>query len=525
MPAAEDVAGRPCPRVEGEEAVRERCADLLRDESKLSGTGAERVYLPEGARDVVSALREANSGAEPVTLSGGRTGIVGGAVPVDSRWVLSFSRMSRLFEVSVDEATGEPCARVEAGMSLAALAEGLASFEWSGLPGEAGSRRWFYPVDPTEATALAGGTVATNASGARSYRYGPTRAWVRGLGVVFADGSPARIRRGEVRARGGVLEAPALFGGRRLDIPVLQRPACKCSCGYYVEPDVDLVDLLVGSEGTLCAITEVEFRLASEPAHVLSLMCFLPEGRDGLALVKALRGDERLSPLAIEYFGGSALELLREDREISSDDRIPELPAEAGSAVFLEEAYDIDDLDERVAAIDECLAAHGGSLENTWAGDDPATREKMRLLRHSVPEAVNNRVARRKLEVPELHKVGTDIAVPDSALEELLAAYRELLPGSGLEHVLFGHAGENHLHANLIPRTAEELERAKALHEDLARLAVRLGGAATAEHGVGRLKRSLLSIQYGPEGVEGLRRVKEFFDPRGLLNPGVLFPA
>ncbi|MHC4252681.1 MAG: FAD-binding oxidoreductase, partial [Planctomycetota bacterium] len=410
------------------------------------------------------------------------------------------------------------------------LAEELVAFDWKSLPGEGAAESWFYPVDPTESSAFVGGTVATNASGGRSYRYGPTRAWVRGLEVVLPDGRAVRVRRGETHAKDGVLEAPDILGPRSLKLPKLPRPACKCACGYLVDPEVDLVDVFVGSEGTLGVVTEVELLLAPAPANLLSLMCFLPDGPGdedaGLALVKSLKAEARVSPLSIEYFGGTALDMLREERELASDDRIPELPADARTAVFFEVAYEAEEeLDELVVVIDERLGEHGGSLERTWAGDEPATREKMRVLRHSVPEAANNRVARRKRDVPELHKVGTDLAVPDAALDDLLSAYHELIPVSGLEYVIFGHAGENHLHVNLIPRSGDDLERAKALHEDLARLAVRLGGSVTAEHGVGRLKRSLLEIQYGAEGVAALRRVKDFFDPHSLLNPGVMFPA
>ena len=525
-----ESAPRPCPRIDGAEAVLERCADILSDESRLAAEAPERVYFPETTADVAAAVREAVEAGEPLTISGARTGIVGGAVPLDSRWVLSLSKMDRLIEIATGGTPPEPYARVQAGMTLSSLAEELAAFDWKPLAGDGGPKSWFYPVDPTESTAFVGGTVATNASGGRSYRYGSTRAWVRGLEVVLADGRTVRLRRGETFASAGVLDAPDVLGPRKLELPDVARPTCKCACGYLVAPDVDLVDVFVGSEGTLGVVTEVELRLAPTPENILALMCFLPEGpggaETGLALVKDLKADERLAPLTIEYFGGTALDMLREERELASDDRIPELPPDAKTAVFLEVAYEAEEeLDALVVAIDERLEEHGGSLEKTWAGDEPATREKMRVLRHSVPEAANNRVARRKRDVPELHKVGTDLAVPDEALDDLLAAYHELIPESGLEYVIFGHAGENHLHVNLIPRSGRDLERAKALHEDLARLVVRLGGSVTAEHGVGRLKRSLLEIQYGPEGVAALKRVKDFFDPDSLLNPGVLFPA
>ena len=539
MPPVEKKTSRPCPRVEGASAVRERCADFLRDESKLEAPGAERVYFPEGTAEVAAAVCEAREAGEPLTVSGARTGIVGGAVPVDTRWVISLSRMKGVGELHVDAsgpgsvgrvgAPGNASVRVEAGVTLAELAAGLAASDRSELPGEAGSGKPFYPIDPTESTACVGGTVATNASGGRSFRYGPTRVWVRALGVVLADGRAIDVRRGDVRARDGILRASQLRGEKALELPRPARPACKCAAGYFLAPDADLVDLLVGSEGTLGVITEVELALAPEPAEVLSLMCFLRgDGADerALALVGAFKEHKRLSPLTIEYLGTTALDLVREEKDLSGDDKIPALPADARSAVFIEEAYDDEaELDGRVEAMDEALSANGGSLDDTWAGDDDASREKIRVLRHSVPEAVNNRIARRKREVPSLHKVGTDLAVPDRAFAEMLGAYREKLPASGLEHVVFGHAGENHLHVNFIPRSEEELSRAKALHEDLARLAVSLEGAVTAEHGIGRLKRNLLEIQYGARGVRELRRVKDFFDPQGLLNPGVMFAA
>ena len=512
-----------CPLVEGAEAIQERCADVLRDESNLVGSGLERAYFPETVEQAASVVRAAAASGVPLTVSGARTGIAGGAVPVESRWLLSLTRLNRLIEIGKDEASGEPVARLEAGLTLAALGDELVS------RGEIDGKRWFYPVDPTEATAAVGGTIATDASGARSYRYGPTRDWVRTLKVVLADGRTVELRRGEVKAVGGTLRWPDVFGERELVLPELARPACKCVAGYRLGPEVDLLDILIGSEGTLAVIVEAEVAFAPEPEGMLALVCFLPEGSDALELVKRFKADERLKALSIEYFDRTALALLREEREEAGDggeSAIPELPAPASSAVFIEVAYESEDeLDAAVEAIDEDLSSVGGSIDDTWAGDDEAGRAKMRALRHGVPEAVNGRIARLKRDVPELHKVGTDLAVPDGSADEMNRVYRESLAASGLRYVVFGHAGENHLHVNLIPRTREELERAKALHKDLAREAVRLGGAVTAEHGIGRLKRELLEIQYGPEGVRALRRVKEFFDPKGILNPGVLFAA
>jgi D-lactate dehydrogenase (cytochrome) len=426
--------------------------------------------------------------------------------------------MRRLIEIRKDPAAGETFARAEAGLTLAELAETLSRHDWENGP------RMHYPVDPTESTASVGGTVATDASGSRSLRCGPTRDWVRALRVVLADGRLVSFARGEVRAEAGLLRWPEVWGNRGLEVPELRRPEGKSAAGYFLAPDVDLVDLLVGSEGTLGVVAEVELALAPEPENVLALVCFLPRTASGLALVRALKSERRLSSLAIEYFDATALDLLRDERAAGQEEKIPELPAGAGSAVLLEQEYaDEGGLEAAVEAIDGLLVSHGGSLDETWAGETDAERERMRLLRHGVPEAVNGRIARLKRELPEIHKVGTDLAFPDPAAEEMERIYSEMLPASGLEYVLFGHAGENHLHANFLPRTGEELDRARALHEELARAAVALGGAVTGEHGVGRLKRGLLEIQYGKEGVAALRTIKDFFDPDGRLNPGVMF--
>jgi D-lactate dehydrogenase (cytochrome) len=390
-------------------------------------------------------------------------------------------------------------------------------------------RNLFYPVDPTETGAAIGGTVATNASGARSMRYGSTRRWVRALTLVLADGTIARIRRGEVAAAGNELSFPRGFpgglGGRRLALPGLQYPQCKCAAGYVAPPGCDLVDIVVGSEGTLCAVAEVELALARAPSGVITLIAFFPEGANALDLVAPIRSDEGLSPLAIEYFDENALGFMRRARA-GGNENVPEIPDGKGSALFIEVTYeDESDLDDRMATLDAHLRQGGGSMEDTWAGDTPAERAKMRSFRHCLPEAVNSLVGRLRATCSDLHKVGTDLAVPEARFAEMVAEYRRILPETGLEWVLFGHAGDCHLHANMIPRSAEDLRVAKAAALELARKAVAMGGAVTAEHGIGRLKRELLEVQYGREGVRAMREIKRFFDPEGIFNPGVLFAA
>jgi D-lactate dehydrogenase (cytochrome) len=147
----------------------------------------------------------------------------------------------------------------------------------------------------------------------------------------------------------------------------------------------------------------------------------------------------------------------------------------------------------------------------------------MKAFRHAVPEHVNGIIGRRKRDVPGLHKVGTDMAVPDERLEDALALYRSRLGESGLEHVIFGHIGDNHLHVNILPRSEEELERAMDLYGTFAEEVVEMGGSVAAEHGIGRLKKLFLPIQFDEEELAAMQAVKDVLDPQGLFNPGVLF--
>ena len=512
------------PVILGSEEVTARAADLVRDESNLASPIVERVYLPETTEQVAQVLDQANREGATVAVGGARTGITGGAVPSPGDWVLSLSRMTEILAAGVDPDGSEAWVRVQAGVSLADLDRILTHSPPVELAPPPCGGSWAYPVDPTEWSASVGGTVATNASGARSFRFGPTGAWVRALTLVLSDGRVREVRRSLIRASGGVLEWPDGVG--RLELPRLPRPRSKSVAGYDVRDDVDLVDLLVGSEGTLGVITEVELALRPRLQNVLALFTFLPPGVDGLVLARRLRDHDLFRPLTLEYLGPESLELLRAERkEGAGGDSIPSFPQQAGSGLFMEFAPESEAaLGELVEALDDLLRDFGGDLDATWAGDDPEEGRRMRALRHAVPDAVNRRISLARRQVPGLHKVGTDLSVPDDGAVEMDAIYRERLSSAHIPFVLFGHAAENHLHANLIPRSRAELDQALEVHWELAREAVRLGGAVTAEHGIGRLKRSLLSIQFGEEGVARLRSVKDVFDPAGILNPGVLFP-
>ncbi len=309
-------------------------------------------------------------------------------------------------------------------------------------------------------------------------------------------------------------------------------PATKNAAGYYSEPGMDLLDLFIGSEGTLGVITEVEAVLSPRPAAVLSALAFFASDDDAVAFVRHARGDspegpppKGVAPIALELYDSRSLRFLRARKKEQGDSSpIPELPVDAGAAVHFEQDFAEEDLADLYDAWESVLSAHGSSMEQTWGGMDAADLARLKALRHCLPEEVNGAVARAKASHPEIHKVGTDIAVPHDELEGMLRLYTESLDRTGLEYVVFGHVGDSHLHLNIVPRTPEELRAAKSLALRFAEHAVAVGGTVSGEHGIGRIKHDFLRIQYGEEGLRQMVEVKKALDPDGILNRGVMFP-
>jgi D-lactate dehydrogenase (cytochrome) len=527
MPPAMSAAIHPAPERDYPE--------YLHDESRRTGR-ADAIAFPE-SMDEAAGILTASRG-RTVTVQGARTGVVGGAVP-DGGLLLSFSRMDRILGVAA-AADGTPRLRVQPGLSLRALRQFLDgapadTSRWSEASRAAWKAargaRWFFPPDPTERAASLGGMAACNASGACSFAYGPTRRYVEALTLLLADGDCVELRRGRERAR-GLRFSLRTCGGRVLegDLPACAPPDVKTAAGYGLRPGMDLIDLVIGSEGTLGAIAELELRLLPRPASTWAVLAFLPDEDRALDLVLSLRagaGPDRraLGPLltAIEYFDADALRLMRRSGPAAASG-LPPLARRWRCAVYAE--WSGDDPAAMAAAgraTVRRLRASAGHPDETWAAWSEPDLERLKEFRHAIPERVNAFIAERRREHPDLTKVGTDLAFPDDRLRDAMALYRRDLAVEGLESVVFGHVGDNHLHVNILPRDMRDYAAGRRLFETWARQAVAWGGSVAAEHGIGTLKRALLEIQYGGEGVAAMRRLKRVFDPDGRINPGVLF--
>jgi D-lactate dehydrogenase (cytochrome) len=511
-------------KVAGWDRIRQAYGEYLHDESRLTAPRVAAIHFPATADEVAAAVRAVREAGHRAVISGGRTGITGAAVPIEAEEIISLERAKR--KPVVRRAPGGSwCVHVWAGTTLAeltdALDHGLCEYPDGKPPGPV-----FYPVDTTETTAQLGGTIATNASGARTYHYGPTRSWVSWLKVVTADARILELQRGDVKADGDLLclrrEDGSRIAVRTPDVPI---PPTKHTGGYHLTRGMDVVDLFIGSEGTLGIVVEAELRLAEKPANRLFLTQFLGGDDEAVALVTACKARTDLVPLALEYLGPEAMALLRRmGRQTPAYVEVSRLPENAAAAVYTELPFnDEAELDAIHDSLKAALTEAGLDPAASWAGFTERDMEEMKRLRHAMPETVNAIIGQRKGLVPELHKVGTDMAVPTESLDAMMRFYRRRLEETGLEFVIFGHIGDGHLHVNILPKTAEELRRGQDLYMEFAREAVRLGGSVAAEHGIGRIKKKFLPLQFNEPDLEAMRAVKRALDPDCLLNPGVLF--
>jgi D-lactate dehydrogenase (cytochrome) len=489
------------------------------------------VALPRTEGEVAWVLREASA----VLPIGAQSSLTGGATP-RGEWVLSTSRMNEIEVLAQDRV------RAKAGAALLTLEDELRR------------RGLFYPPAPTFRGAFVGGAASTNAAGAVTFKYGSTRDWVRALRVVLASGDVLELERGEVRADSrGVFEVE-LTTGEVISVPVpaysMPRVA-KRSAGYHAEPGMDLVDLFVGSEGTLGVITLVELRVIPEPGRFYGWLTFGSEAqaldtvaclREASRLTWASRDPRGIDVAAIESMDRRCLELLRED----GADRRNGLPlaAEADTAILFEAELppgtDATVAMEQIGRLDQedrpdtpltrlCLLLRRqgvlDSLEVALPGD---TRRAAQLeaIREAVPLAVNHRVeAIQRVKDPLVHKTAADMIVPFEHLATAMRRYREGFSRRGLDHALWGHASDGNIHANVIPRSAEDVRLGEEAILEFGEEVIALGGCPLSEHGVGRnpTKQALLRRLYGEAGIEQMRRVKAALDSGWKLSPGVLF--
>ncbi len=452
------------------------------DSSNLRGGYADSVVIPEDIQELSFFLKKANRDKLPVTVSGGGTSTTGSRIPFGGV-VISLEKFNRIIDVSRDK--------------MSAVAQsGVLVEDFKNACEEKGL---FYASHPTEKSAFLGGTISTNASGARSFKYGPTRNQVKRLKMVLASGEVFEIRRGE-----RILTSKDPI----IPIPTYKMPKVKNSAGYFAGEGTDYIDLFIGQEGTLSIITEAELSLARMPYKIFSSFVFFKNHLDAWSFAAEAR---RSSALSIEYFDANALRLLKTKES--------NVPVGAQGAIFFEQELTEDGEGATLDGWLKVIAKHNASLDDTWVAMTAEKCEKFNQFRYSIPESINDIVRHRSMR-----RLSTDIAVPEVRLSELMNFYVDTLSACGIEHVVFGHIGECHLHVNLLPKNEAEYKRSKDICLSLIRKGVSLGGTVSAEHGIGKTRREYLEEMYGRRGVIEMAKIKKALDPNWILGPDNIFP-
>ncbi len=445
----------------------EKMEDYSHDEFSLRDIAhmPDAVVKPETSEEISKILELANREKIPVTPRGGATGLCGGCVPFFGGIVLSLERMDRILEVD----TANQMAVVESGVRLVDFYHAVEEADL------------FFPSHPGEESAMIGGVLANNAGGARAVKHGVFRNYIRGLNVVLPSGKIITI------------------GGKIM----------KNSTGY------NLLNLLIGSEGTLGVITRATIQLMPSPRVIRSLIIPYDELEKAIETVPSLIS-QKILPLAVEF-------VPREVIQITEEFLNKKWPSSIGNTYLLiildaSGKEEIDRLSQDVAEV--CLAS--GALD-VFVADSEQKQQQVLEIRSKIYEAIKAHT----LEILDIVVPRAEIALHVKKIQEVSKKYDIWLP-------TFGHAADGNVHTHImkakfvngtiIPVSEDEAKKKLDLiRRDLYQDCKERKGMISGEHGIGLVKKPYLSLVLDPEEIVLMKGIKSLFDPNNILNPGKIF--
>lgn len=479
--------------------------DYINDASNYKGN-AEAVIIPATSDEIIKILQSKNY-KSPITISAARTGLTGAAVP-EGGTVISTLNMNRIIKYEPEH-------------NQIVVGPGLRFSELQLYLNEKG---FLYPPNPTEIESTIGGNLATNASGARTFKYGATRNWVEGIDVILSNGDQLKLKRGKFKAEGCNLKIESEQGNiYEVNFNDISMPKTKNAAGYYLEPNMDAVDLFIGSEGTLGIITEITLKYIELPEKVIGGMVFFDEFDNILEFVTQLRKvsiernkldyklNKEISCRIIEYFDNNSLEVIRmNNRGI--------IPMKARYAIWIEQETTENNEIEVLTSWSEYIQEHSPYFEECIIASNTKEHEKLRQLRHSIPLYIIEKVS-EKYNL----KYKTDTAVPIETFNEHFIKMTEDLEASGRDFINFGHIGNCHIHSNIFTTNDDEQAEAHKLSLEIIERAIEMNGTVSAEHGIGKIKKEYFSKMYDDSVINMMRKIKKVFDPDMVLNKGNIF--
>ncbi|MCD6418532.1 FAD-binding protein [bacterium] len=432
------------------------------DETPEISAFPDAVALPKNPSQVEKIVSLCYEFSVPITPRGAGTGVVGGALPVGGGIVLSLERMDKIVDVDRKNLV----AVVQPGVITGEIQR---TVEAEGL---------FYPPDPASVDSCSiGGNVATCAGGMKAFKYGVTRNFVLGLDVVFPPGVSVKLR------------------GKMI----------KNVAGY------DLMNLFIGSEGTLGIATEITLRLFPKPKFSFDLLAGFSSVYDAVRSTLSIIPKTRVMPAAMEFMQGEIAPMV--SRYLGR--KVPFVDAGAQILVSLE-GSDRKKLEEELMMVGEHLLDAGAI--DVLAATSKFDSEKLWKARRSIRDAIRD-------ISPDIS--AQDVSVPPSKIPELMQKIAKISDEENVKIVGFGHLGDGNMHIDLLREDMEDdiwCTKKEKTELKILSAAVELGGSITGEHGIGFIKRKYLDMAIGGENIRIMRAVKDAIDPKGLMNPHKIFP-
>jgi len=482
--------------------------NYFEDSSGVIGASADFIAIAENECDIREFLAEMSNSKIPVTVAGALTGNTASGLAFGGS-ILSLEKLNKIGEIK----------KINDNIALVVVQAGARIRDIKLKTFKDG---WMYPPDPTEQNASIGGNISTNASGGRGFKFGVTRDYVEALKVVFSDGSQGYFERGKYFAnKSGEIVFCTSKGEKCVTLPKYHLPVIKNASGYYNRVGADLVDVLVGSEGTLCVIVEAVLKLIPHFKEVFGGIVFFDSFNKAYKFVCKIKSISKIAKqgnlkdsvnaMSLEYFDKNALSVVKND--------YPSIPENAVAGIMFEQDVYEDKIDVLMEKWVEVMEDSNIDLEKVWFAANLTEQEKLRTFRHKIPEYVIEIV--RKNKIP---KVGTDFAVPEGQLLTIIDFCNKAFEKTNIFNLTFGHIGENHLHANILASNKKEYKQCLNVYSDIAQKAVDIGGTVSAEHGIGKLKHVFLEKMIGKEGFKELAKFKKSLDKSGILGQDNMFP-
>ena len=458
--------------------------EYLKDESKMRGA-ADSISFPESESEIGNILQVMRQNRMPVTIQGGKTGVVGSAVPSRGH-IMNLSHMTKVKSFFIAE-EGEAFLKVEPGITLIELRKAIDRLETP--------KAFFWPPDPSESTATVGGIASTDAKGMCSHLYGKSASYILGIRIMNAEGSIRDLKRGQ-------------------DVIVINGES------------KDLLDVYLGGEGMYGVITELTLRLIPKPREIWGIGFFFEDREDGMSFSDQLNATsfevQGAKIAAIEYLDHTIINALEMHKNnMTRVKHIPDVATHISAMVYVEIHGDQEEaIEEIAAAIMVIGSSFNGDSDQTWAFSGEPEIDKMRNFLHAAAETAGLHIEKVRSEDPRITKLGIDISIELDGLKTLVSRIEKTLQEENLKAGYLGHMSSGRLHIDILPGSYGEFVKGKALLETWAeRFPASIGNAITS-YGIGKLKKSIFLKTVSKAYIENIIQLKKQLDKNSLWNPG-----